>query len=95
MKLSFTLAGLLLAAALAGCSTTQSSSTSPGAVGSDSKCCSGETKAACTDKKTDSASPGAVGEGGGCCKSKSAQTSPGAVGEATPGCCHSKTGSGG
>ena len=99
MKKLATFAGVCLAAALIGCSSTQkASSVSPGAV--EGKNCSKECSKECTGSSQ--ASPGAVGDPAKCSTqcphaakaSGDQQVSPGAVGDSTKasGCCHAKSG---
>ena len=77
------LASLVLGLGLVGCSSSQKSDVSAGAVGTKSEC-STECKAAC-DAKAAEASPGAVGTKSDCASqcpmSGKSEVAPGAVGE--------------
>ena len=82
MKSILNLVAVCALVALAGCSSTNSNSASPGAVGEKSEC-SKECAKECTGEKTD-ASMGAVGEKkAGCCSQQKAASdaSMGAVSE--------------
>ena len=86
--------------ALVGGCNKSSKTASPGAVSDSNACCA--SKSSCTEK-SDTASPGAVGDKAECQKvcpmsgktSTSTEASPGAVNDAKPGCCKSKTSSSG
>lgn len=91
MKSILSLVAVCAVVALAGCNSTKSTSTSPGAMGDSKAGCCKESSACC--KEGSKVSPGAVGEKSECTKTCPAtgQVSPGAVSDSKSGCCKSKT----
>ena len=95
MKAIFNVIAVCADVALAGCSSTKSTSVAPGAVGEKSGCCSAKTSGCCADKAKTETSMGAMGEKSSCTKTcpmtgKTQTVSPGAVSDTKSGCCASK-----